>query len=282
MKVSTTIIPIEGMRCSGCSQTIEKKLRQVQGVEWVSVNFASQKALVKGTSSIEALIHAIEEAGYTTVSKKIKSPERETKQFQRQKNEVLASLLFSFPVFILSMSHVSGAWSPWVQLGFTVPVFYFGRGFFIGALKNLKHRTSNMDTLVALGTGSAFLYSCLGLYFRWEHFYFESASVVLSLVLLGRALEESAKQKSSSALSELMTLTPQTVTLFSDKGTLTSQNKISISELKIGDKFLVKPGEIVATDGKVLEGISQSMNPNSQVRMRLKRKGLGAWCLAGL
>lgn len=281
MKATTTLIPIEGMRCSGCSQTIEKKIRQVQGVDWVSVNFASQKALIKGTATIEALIKAIEEAGYRTVSGKIKSPERERSQFRRQKIEVLASLCFSFPVFVLSMAHVPGAWSPWVQLGLTLPIFYFGRGFFIGAFKNLKHRTSNMDTLVALGTGSAFIYSCIGLYLKWEHFYFESAAVVLSLVLLGRALEESAKQRSSSALSELMTLTPQTVTLFSKNGNLNSPNEISISELKIGDKFLVKPGEIVASDGKVVEGISSVDESKLTGENAPKEKGVGSLVFGG-
>jgi len=281
MKVLTTIIPVEGMRCSGCSQTIEKKIRQVAGVEWVSVNFASQKAVIRGNAIVEDLVNAINEAGYKAVTDKIKSPERERAKLQTQKREVLASLLFSFPVFVLSMAHIQGVWSPWAQLCLTVPVLYLGRRFFSGAIKNIKYRTSNMDTLVALGTGSAFLYSVIGLFSHWEHFYFESTAVVLSLVLLGRALEESAKQKSSSALSELMTVTPQTVTLVLIKGNLSSQSEIPLSELKVGDKFLVKPGEIVATDGKVVEGISSVDESKLTGENAPKEKGAGSLVFGG-
>ncbi len=253
MKTSTTIIPIEGMRCAGCAHTIEKKIRENAGVEWVSVNFASKKAFVRGEIVLQEVIKAIESAGYRVSSDKIQSPEREKAQLQRQKWETVAALVFSFPVFVLSMAHVTADWSPWVQLVCSIPVLVLGRQFFFGAWKNLKARTATMDSLVALGTGSAMAYSLYAMFMGLSHLYFESATVVLSLVLLGKTLEEMAKRKSSAALTELMTLTPTHVVLFNPKGNLALQKEVPLSSIQLGDCFLVRPGEIVATDGKVVE-----------------------------
>ncbi len=256
MKSPTTLIPIEGMRCAGCAGTIEKKIALVLGVEWVSVNFATKKALVRGDVALKDLCKAIESAGYKPVLDKVRSPELEKAQLKRQKLEAALAMLFSFPVFVLSMGHVEGEWSGWVQFGFTIPVLILGRSFFVGGWKNFKHQTATMDSLVALGTGSAFIYSAAGCFFKFPHLYFESAAVVLSLVLLGRILEEIAKRRSSNALMELMTVSPQTVVLISKGGKFTATSEVSLSQLKEGDLFLVRPGEIIATDGRVIEGIS--------------------------
>ncbi|MFM8313096.1 MAG: heavy metal translocating P-type ATPase [Deltaproteobacteria bacterium] len=281
MKTSTTIIPIEGMRCAGCAHTIEKKIRENAGVEWVSVNFASKKAFVRGEIVLQEVIKAIESAGYRVSSDKIQSPEREKAQLQRQKWETVAALVFSFPVFVLSMAHVTADWSPWVQLVCSIPVLVLGRQFFFGAWKNLKARTATMDSLVALGTGSAMAYSLYAMFMGLSHLYFESATVVLSLVLLGKTLEEMAKRKSSAALTELMTLTPTHVVLFNPKGNLALQKEVPLSSIQLGDCFLVRPGEIVATDGKVVEGISSVEESKLSGESIPREKGPGSWVYGG-
>lgn len=244
------------MRCVGCALSIEKKLLALSGVEWVSVNYASQKALVRGNVSLESLCAAIESAGYQVVHEKIKSPELEKNRFKKQKIEAFLALFFSLPVFVLSMFQVNEDWNREVSFLFTLPVLFLGRSFFVGAWKNIKHRSANMDSLVAMGTGSAFIFSLVGWQLKWSHLYFESTAVVLSLILLGRALEEAAKRKSSTALTDLIMLLPQKVILFVRKESLSNEREIVISDLKKGDLFLVRPGEIIPTDGKVVEGIS--------------------------
>lgn len=182
------------MRCVGCALSIEKKLLALSGVEWVSVNYASQKALVRGDVSLKSLCAAIEGSGYQVVHEKIKSPELEKKRFKKQKIEAFLALFFSLPVFVLSMFQVNEDWNREVSFLFTLPVLFLGRSFFVGAWKNIKHRSANMDSLVAMGTGSAFIFSLVGWQLKWSHLYFESTAVVLSLILLGRALEEAAKE----------------------------------------------------------------------------------------
>lgn len=256
MKSAPTIIPILGMRCAGCANTIEKKIAAVNSVDWVSVNFATKKALVRGNAPLKDIIAAIQSAGYQVRLEGIQSPEQDLIELRKQKKETLLALLLSAPVFVLSMLHLNYAWSPWVQFICSIPVFYLGRQFFVGAFQSLKHLTATMDSLVALGTGAAMIYSLFGLYTQSGELYFESATVVLSLVLLGRTLEESAKRRTSTALADLMSLTPQKVILLSKKGKLALQQEVSLSELSVEDQFLVRPGDVVATDGKVVEGIS--------------------------
>ncbi|MFM8314149.1 MAG: heavy metal translocating P-type ATPase, partial [Deltaproteobacteria bacterium] len=281
MKAPTTIIPVEGMRCVGCALKIEKQLQFHPGVEWVSVNFASKKVLVRGIAPVQELIQAIESLGYQASIDKVRSPELEKARLKRHKLEALLAILFSIPVFLLSMGHVDGSASRWVQFALTLPVLVLGRQFYIGAWRSLKNRTATMDTLVAIGTGSAFITSCLGLYFKFPHLYFESAAVIVSLVLLGRALEEAAKNRSSKALTDLMTLTPQVVTRILKKGDLELNSEIKISELIIGDRFLVKPGEIIATDGKVVEGISSVEESKLTGESAPKEKTVGSLVYGG-
>ncbi|MBM4303117.1 MAG: copper-translocating P-type ATPase [Deltaproteobacteria bacterium] len=281
MKTATHVIPIVGMRCAGCAHTIEKKVLQIPGVEFVSVNFASKKAFVRGEAALDLIIKTVESLGYQVNSNQIVSPEVQKKELARQKKETLGALLLSLPVFLLSMLHVSESWSGWVQLILSLPVLYLGRQFFKGAWKSLKHRRATMDSLVAIGTGTAFLYSCLSLYSDGILLYFESSTVVLSLVLLGRTLEEIAKQRSSTALTELMTLTPQKVILITQKGNLALNEEISISQIKAGDLFLVRPAEIVATDGEVVEGISSVEESKLTGESVPKEKGPGAQVYGG-
>jgi len=281
MNGKVTLLPIEGMRCAGCAATIEKKIRAIPGVDWVSVNYANKKALVRGTAGLEALCEAVEMAGYTVTFDKIQNSERERAVLHRQKIEASLAAAFSFPIFILSMGHFDSEWSRWGQFLMTLPVLYFGRAFFQGAWKNLKFHSATMDSLVALGTGAAFLYSVIGLYLRFPHLYFESAAVVISLVLLGRNLEERAKRRSSSALLELMSVTPQIVVLVTNQGKFTATQEIPVSQLQLGDLFLVRPGEVVATDGRVIEGISSVEESKLTGESAPKEKGVGSLVFGG-
>ncbi|NBX69800.1 MAG: cation-translocating P-type ATPase, partial [Proteobacteria bacterium] len=244
------------MSCAACAGKIERKLSCVPGVDWVSVNFANKKALVRGTATLESLCEAIELSGYKANLQQAKSPERDHAQLKTQKMSASLALALSAPVVFLSMAHIDSRWSQWLQLLFTLPVLFLGRNFFIRAFKSVKNRSATMDTLVALGTGTAFLFSVFQMLGHKNQLYFESASVVIALVLVGRTLEEIAKNRSQSALFDLMTVAPQTVIRISKTANLSSSTQIPLSELKKGDYFLVRPGEVVATDGLVVEGIS--------------------------
>jgi len=281
MKPQTTIIPIEGMSCAACAGKIERKLSCVPGVDWVSVNFANKKALVRGTATLESLCEAIELSGYKANLQQAKSPERDHAQLKTQKMSASLALALSAPVVFLSMAHIDSRWSQWLQLLFTLPVLFLGRNFFIRAFKSVKNRSATMDTLVALGTGTAFLFSVFQMLGHKNQLYFESASVVIALVLVGRTLEEIAKNRSQSALFDLMTVAPQTVIRISKTANLSSSTQIPLSELKKGDYFLVRPGEVVATDGLVVEGISSVEESKLTGESAPKEKGIGSIVFAG-
>jgi len=281
MKPQTTIIPIERMSCAACAGKIEKKLSGVPGVDWVSVNFANKKALVRGTATLESLCEAIELSGYKANLQQAKSPERDHAQLKTQKISASLAFALSAPVVFLSMAHIDSRWSQWLQLLFTLPVLFLGRNFFIRAFKSVKNRSATMDTLVALGTGTAFLFSVFQMLGHKNQLYFESASVVIALVLVGRTLEEIAKNRSQSALFDLMTVAPQTVIRISKTANLSSSTQIPLSELKKGDYFLVRPGEVVATDGLVVEGISSVEESRLTGESAPKEKGIGSIVFAG-
>lgn len=281
MGTQTTILPIQGMRCAACAGTIEKKIRSVPGVEWVSVNFANRKAVVRGKASLESIVQAVEKAGYEVLLNQIKSPERNRRLLKKQTMEASLAVGLALPVFLLSMAHIEAKWSEWVQLVFTILLLMLGRGFFVGAIKSVKARAATMDTLVALGTGAAFLFSLIGMIKGIPILYFESSAVIIALVMVGRTLEEVAKSKSSNALFDLMTVTPQTVVRLTKTGKMSTTVEIPLSELKLGDLFLVRPGEVVATDGKVVEGISSVEESKLTGESAPSEKGVGSSVFGG-
>jgi cation transport ATPase len=191
-------LPIGGMSCASCARTVEKQLSGTEGVESASVNFATHVASVRyneAVTSVGNLVSAVEAVGY-----EVPFEPEEQNQAVRLRKRLIAGAAFAIPVFILGML----GRAKWVQFALTLPVlFYAGQGFFRDAWIGLRHRSANMNTLIALGTGTAFVYSIFA-----TEVYFEAAAVIIVLVLLGRMLEARATGKTSEAIRRLISLQP--------------------------------------------------------------------------
>ena len=253
------------MSCAACAARVEKALAGCGGVRHASVNFANSTANVEydeGVCTPEDLQRAVRDAGYDLPLNET-TDELENKQSENYKNLKLRTLwavLLSLPVVIIGMLFMDMPYANLIMFLFSTPVvFWLGRQFFVGAWKQLRHKSSNMDTLVALSTGIAWLFSVANMLFPkyWlsmgihPHVYFEASAVIIAFILLGRTLESKAKGNTSTAIKKLMGLQPKTVVLLMPDG---SQKSVGIDSLKIGDEIVARPGERVAIDGTVSEG----------------------------
>ena len=261
------IFPVSGMMCASCAFSVEKILKEAKGVKEVNVNYANQKANItfdEVITSAEILKKIVQDAGYDLEINLITEQsirEKEQKRYKTLQKNFFGSLLCSVPVFIISMFHLHFPYSDWVQAVLaTFGLFFFGKQFFIGAYNQWKHNSANMDTLVALSTFTAYLYSLLSLFFAdfWvkygiaQHLYFESAVVIISFILLGKMLEESAKGRTSEAIRKLMGLKPNVVFIKKENNWI----ETPIEEVLIDDIILVKAGQKIAVDGVVVQGNS--------------------------
>ena len=268
MKTEKHIYPVTGMSCAGCSSSVESMLKSHEGVADAGVNLANQTAWVSfdpKLTSPKALQQAIRSVGYDLLidnehnlmaTEKIRQQES-----ARMRARTIWAGILTLPVFTLGMFFMHWDYSPIISLVLSIPIiFWFGRGFFINAWKQAAHFKANMDTLVALSTGIAFIFSVFNTFnpnFLLNrgiepHVYFESASVIITFILLGKWLEERAKGKTSSSIRKLMGLQPSTVTVIENN----NLREINISDLQIGQLVLVKPGGRVPVDGVVTEGVS--------------------------
>jgi Cu+-exporting ATPase len=293
-------LPVTGMTCASCVRNVERALKKAPGVEAVTVNLATEKASVSyapGSLRRVDLVKAVEAAGYGVLdlsqAAQPEDAERAARQAEidRQQRLLYIGLVFSVPLFLLSMgrdlymasfagssmaSHIiSGSmegpnpalnWLLWGGFPFlfgllATPVqFIVGRQYMIGAWKALKNGSANMDTLIALGSGAAYLYSVavlIGILTGTtaqigDHVYFETAAVIITLITLGKLLEARAKGRASEAIKRLMGLAPRTATLLRDG----QEVEIPVAELMPGDTLIVKPGERIPTDGTVVDGRS--------------------------
>ena len=261
--------PVLDMGCASCAAKVEKTLDNQAGVISASVNFAASTATVEYDSRIspELLRLAVQKAGYdllTDLSDNISSEAEQTHEakYNELKRRTIWAMILSIPVAIIGMVLMDIPYANEIMWILSTPVvFIFGRGFFIDAWKQLKHRSVNMNTLVAMSTGIAYCFSLFNMLFPqfWlsrgihPHVYFEAASVIIAFILLGRMLEARAKGNTSSAIKKLMGLQPKTVILINENGI---QEEIPISRVKVGDIILVKPGEKIAVDGFVTDGSS--------------------------
>ena len=264
-------LTITGMTCAGCVHTIEKRLKSVFGVSGAEVNLATGTAAVEfnpHTTSIARLRQAVEEAGYAARETSAHPPDGsdEESESRRWRRKLLVSTLFTAPLLVLAMSHGSIAFPGmnWVQLLLTLPVvFYGGSQFYRAAWAAARHRTSDMNTLIAVGTGSAFLYSTVetiapGLVLgpstagRPAPVYFETAAAIITLILLGRMLEARARGRTSSAIRSLVGLQAKTARVVRDN----VEADLPIEQVRVGDVVVVRPGEKIPVDGTVLEGRS--------------------------
>jgi len=296
---ATIDLPITGMTCASCVRNVERAINRQSGVLGVNVNLATEKATVSylpGTVRRADLIQAVENAGYGVLDlANVKEPEdaeRAARQAEidRQHRLVLVGAVFTIPLFILSMvrdlvmasaagsvTAMSGmdmqpvvnpavAWLIWAGWPFVfgllaTPVqFLLGRQYIVGAYKAARNRTTNMDTLIALGSSTAYIYSLVVLVaillgkanVVGEHVYFETAAVILLLITLGKLLEARAKGRTSEAIKSLIGLAPKTATLLRDG----NEVEVLIDTVIEGDRLIVRPGERIPTDGIIIEGRS--------------------------
>lgn len=277
------VFKIEGMSCAACANRVEKIVKRQVGIEQATVNFASEKLLVsldEEIITVEQIKEKVEKAGFKLVTletekEKSNTIDEDKKLFWR----FIISIGFTIPLLMISMGHMIGMPLPkiinpminpfnfaLVQICLTVPVMLAGYKFYQVGIKNLITLSPNMDSLIAVGTSSAFIYSVYqtiqiantGSHHYAMHLYFESAATILALITLGKFLEARSKGKTSEAIKKLMGLAPKTATLIRDGVEL----MVPIEEVVLGDIVVVKPGEKLPVDGKIIEGttaIDESM-----------------------
>ncbi len=253
------------MTCASCAASVESMLGSLGGVEEATVNFADSSVKVKfepNEVTEEQLAGNINQIGYELVINNENHEADEKKAYAARKRKLWIAAAFSLPVFLLSMIFKNVLpYQEWFLLALTLPVvFYAGREFYVIAWKQLRHGSANMDTLVALGTGIAFLFSVFNTVYPQfmisqglsADVYYESAVVIITLILLGRFLEERAKGNASSAIRKLMQLQPDSVVVIENGENIEKP----LSEVKQGDTVLVRPGERIPVDGEISEGNS--------------------------
>jgi Cu2+-exporting ATPase len=261
-------IPVTGMTCAACASSVENVLNKQEGVLECAVNFANETAQITfntAQTSPEALKKSVQAVGYDlildTANAQVKQAELKTAHVQSLKNNVVWASILTAPVVVIGMFFMEMPYANWIMLALTTPVLaLFGKSFFINAWKQASHGQSNMDTLVALSTGIAYLFSLFNTIYPefWHsrglhpHVYFEAAAVVIVFIMLGKLLEEKAKANTSSAIKKLMGLQPHTVWIIENG----EEKEVELAQVRIGDRIIVKPGDKIAVDGKVLSGTS--------------------------
>jgi len=264
--------PVLNMTCASCASSSQEILKMQTGVISASVNYANGVANLEYVPTItepQKLKAALQSVGYDLMideSEEAKDSLEEihNQNFKALKRKTIGAVAISIPLVILAMTPalMNIPYANYIMWALATPVvLWFGKQFFIGAYKQTLHRSANMDTLVALSTGVAYLFSVFNTLFPqyWHnkglhaHVYFETAAVVIAFILLGKLLEEKAKGNTSSALKKLIGLQPKTVTVIHEGG---HQMEMPIAGIKVGDSILVKPGEKIAVDGIVINGNS--------------------------
>ena len=269
-------LPITGMSCVNCAINIERVLnKNVSGLVNVYVNFAAERVHVEylpGVTSIEDIISAIRKAGYDAISTDQLSDESDRNDYEQkardaeiknQTKKFVTGLLFTIPLFLLSMARdfgLTGAWSQtawvnWLFFFLASPVqFYTGWDYYVGGYKSLRNKSANMDVLVAMGSSVAYFYSIATLLsiIPGKHVYFETSAVIITLIKLGKMLESRTKGKTGAAIRRLMELSPKTATILEDG----IEKTIPLANVKAGNTLIVRPGERIPVDGIVTEGES--------------------------
>ena len=270
MSTQKDTFPVLGMSCAACAARVDKTLHRQPGVKEASVNYAAATATVEydpAQCSPRDLKEAVVEAGYDLLVDKGADVEKEVEdahaaKYRRLKFRTRWAVVLALPVAVIGMFFMDMPYANVIMWALATPVlFWLGRDFYVSAWRQLLHRTSNMDTLVAVSTGIAYLFSLFNMLFPdfWlargvtPHVYFEASSVIIAFILLGRLLEERAKGNTSTAIRKLMGLQPKQVTRVAPDGSL---HECPIADVMPGDVLVVKPGERIAVDGIVTEGTS--------------------------
>lgn len=260
------IIAVMGMMCAGCAGNVERKLREMDGVATANVNLPARTVMVEydeKATSLEAMKAQLAGIGYDMVIEEDRDVEAiELQAYKQLKRKVVSSWIFAIMVMAISMG--------WVNIGSTTIVnqtamilaalnlFYCGREFYVSALKQMVHFAANMDTLVAMSTGISFVFSVVNTYWGEDiwgiqgidyHTYYDASVMIITFVLTGRLMEHRARKSTSSAIRHLMGLTPKTAHFVGENGEIID---MPIAALGVGDKIMVKPGEKIPVDGKVI------------------------------
>ena len=271
---------IEGMTCASCAQTVEKSVANLDAVKSAQVNLATEKLSVEydaATVSTDEIIATVDRAGYqakidldSSVDSYSESKDKKTAQMESIWRRFWLSAIFTIPLFYISMGPMIGLPVPSIidpdmnalnfsviQLILTIPVVLLGWSYYTGGFKALFRGHPNMDSLIALGTSAAFVYSVAATIVVWNgdasfahQLYYESAAVILTLITLGKYLEARSKGKTSEAIEKLMDLTPKTATVIRDG----AEVEVGIDQVVVGDLIVVKPGEKIPVDGTIVEG----------------------------
>ena len=259
--------PVTGMSCASCAVSVESMLKAQAGVQDASVNYANATASVSYDPSLAKPIdfkHTIQSIGYDLVIDDTSESELEQLReddYRKLRTRTGLAIALSIPLVIIGMFAMNVPYANYIMWLLATPVvFIFGQQFFIGAWKQAKHRSANMDTLVALSTGIAYLFSVFNTLYPqfWQQrglhadVYFEASAVVIAFILLGKMLEERAKSRTSSAIKKLMGLQPKTVIMLQGNTSV----EVPVAQVKMGDIILIKPGEKIAVDGVVTTGSS--------------------------
>ncbi len=251
-------LAVEGMTCASCALLLEMVLKRDPKIKQASVNFGTETLTVHGQLSKDDVCARVESLGYKaypmdTLSQRKKIIEKEQLRIDSARHRLLWSAALSTPVIAIAMSMTRSRPLHWLQFLLATPVvFWSGKPFFGKALRLAKHRAANMDSLIALGVGSAYLYSLPTFFLRRGHVYFEAAAAIITFVLLGRYLEEKAKGKAGEAIRQLVDLQPQTATLLKDG----QESTVDADSLQVDDVLLIRPGEKIPADGVISHGIS--------------------------
>ncbi len=274
---ATLDLPLLGMTCANCANTIDRTLKRVEGVLDANVNFASEKATVEyvaGLVNRGDLAAAVRKAGFDVVEAASEAEMEDAEaaargaEIRHEWRRLTVGVIFSLPLFILSMSRDFGLvgtwahanWVNWLFLALATPVqFYVGWDYYRGGWKSLRNGSANMDVLVAMGSSVAYVYSVAVLLAKTfgstalgDHVYFETAAVIITLIVLGKLLEVRAKGRTSEAIKKLIGLQPKTARVVRNGDEI----DLPIAELVTGDVILVRPGEKIAVDGEIVEGRS--------------------------
>lgn len=292
-KIINKTYPVLNMHCAGCASNVEKTVNSLPGVEKGAVNLASNTLSIVFDSTIlspEKLQLEIRNAGYDLIIEDENAvelqEEEQRKRFSKLKRKTIWAWILAIPMILISMVFMEMPYAHEVMLILALPViFVLGNSFYVNAWKQLKLRRSNMDTLVALSTSIAFLFSLFNTFFPqfWTsrglqpHVYYEAATVIIAFVLLGKLMEERAKGNTSAAIRKLMGLQPKTASLVRNG----EEETVLISQLQVNDLIRVHPGEQIPVDGTLAEGYSfvdESMITGEPIAAE---KNIGDQVLAG-
>ncbi|MBB5439202.1 Cu2+-exporting ATPase [Pedobacter sp. AK017] len=283
--VETISMPVLGMTCAACAVSIESMIAAQEGVDKAAVNYATQTVQVSYHPDViqpDAMQKAVQSIGYDLIVAQegaaALQEEAQKNNYTTLKKRMVWSLILTIPVVIIGMFFMDMPNGNYYMLALTTPVlFIFGRNFFINAWKQAKYGKANMDTLVALSTGIAYLFSVFNTFYPefWHsrglhpHVYFEAAAVVIVFIMLGKLLEEKAKSNTSSAIKKLIGLQPKTVIVITKDG----EKEIAVADVHVTDQILVRAGEKIPVDGEVYEGgsyVDESMITGEPVAVAKK------------